>query len=60
MDLKSVLKKEAEKVILKKTADKILPMGESPKVALGWKAKLAGVLAVIGALATALSQYLAG
>ena len=60
MDLKSVLKKEAEKAVLKKVAGKILPMDEAPKPALGWKAKLAGALAIIGTLATVLSQYLSG
>jgi hypothetical protein len=57
MDFKSILKKEAEKMLLKKAADKILPMdGEKPK--MGWKVKLAGILAIIGTAATALSQYL--
>jgi hypothetical protein len=59
VDLKSILKKEAEKAILKKAAGKILPMdGEKPK--MGWKVKLAGILAVIGTGATLLSQYLGG
>jgi hypothetical protein len=60
MDLKSVLKKEAEKALLKQAAGKILPMESEPKPVLGWKAKLAGALAIIGAVATALAQYLAG
>jgi hypothetical protein len=60
MDLKSTLKKEAEKAILKKAAGKILPMDGAAKPALGWKAKLAGALAVLGTAATLLSQYLAG
>ena len=59
MDLKKIVQTEAEKAILKKAAGKILPMQEVSKPALGWKAKLAGVLAIIGAAATALSQYLA-
>ena len=59
MDFKSVLKKEAEKMLLKKAAGKILPMdGEKPK--MGWKVKLAGILAIVGTAATALSQYLGG
>jgi hypothetical protein len=35
-------------------------MESEPKPVLGWKAKLAGALAIIGAVATALAQYLAG
>jgi hypothetical protein len=59
VDLKSILKKEAEKAILKRAAGKILPMdGEKPK--MGWKVKLAGILATIAAVAGAASQYLAG
>ena len=60
MDWKSTLKKEAEKALLKKAAGKILPMDEAPKTAFGWKARLAGALAIIGTLATVLSQYLSG
>jgi hypothetical protein len=60
MDLKSVLKKEAEKLILKQATNKILPMASDKKPAIGWKAKLAGVLAIVGAVATTLAQYLAG
>ena len=60
MDFKSTLKKEVEKAILKKAAGKILPMdGEKPK--MGWKVKLAGILATIATIATvaaAASQYL--
>ena len=49
VDLKSILKKEAEKAILKKAAGKILPMdGEKPK--MGWKVKLAGILAIVASL----------
>ena len=59
MDFKSILKKEAEKALLKKAAGKILPMdGEKPK--LGKKAKIAGVLSVIAAIAAAGAQYLGG
>ena len=59
MDLKSILKKEAEKAILKKAAGKILPMDDAqPK--LGKKAKIAGVLGVIAAIAAAGAQYLGG
>jgi hypothetical protein len=59
MDWKSTLKGEAEKALLKKAAGKILPM-EDPKPALGWKARLAAAFAIIGTLATVLSQYLSG
>lgn len=55
MNLKNIL----TKIVAKEAAGKILPMTDAPKPALGWKAKLAGVLAIIGAAATALSQYLA-
>jgi hypothetical protein len=52
------LKKEAEKAILKKAAGKILPMEGEAKPALGWKVKLAGILATIATVAAAASQYL--
>ena len=55
MNLKNLI----TKIAVKEVAGKILPMEEAPKPALGWKAKLAGILAIIGAAATALSQYLA-
>lgn len=59
MDFKSKLKQEAEKVVLKKAVGKILPMdNEKPK--LGNKAKLAGILAAIAAIAAAGAQYLGG
>lgn len=60
MDLKSTLKKEAEKAILKKAAGKILPMDSALKPALGGKVKLAGGLAALGTIIALLSQYLAG
>ena len=59
MDWKSKLKREAEKALLKNAAGKILPMADA-KPAIGWKAKLAGILAIVGTLATVLSQYLSG
>ena len=59
VNLKKLIQKEAEKAILKKAVGKIIPMDGGAKPALGWKAKLAGALAIIGAAATALSQYLA-
>lgn len=60
MNLKKLIRKEAEKAILNKAVGKILPMDGAPKAALGGKAKLAGGLAALGALITLLSQYLAG
>jgi hypothetical protein len=60
MDFKSILKKEAEKAVLKKVAGKILPMDEAPKPKLGKKAKIAGLLGVIAAIAAAGAQYLGG
>jgi hypothetical protein len=57
MDLKSVLKKEAEKAILKKATNKILPMaGDAPK--FGKKSKIAAVLITFAGIATALAEYL--
>jgi hypothetical protein len=55
MNLKNLI----TKIAVKEAAGKIIPMADAPKTPLGWKAKLAGVLAIIGAAATALSQYLA-
>jgi hypothetical protein len=60
MDLKSTLKKEVEKALLKKAAGKILPMDEAPKPKLGTKTKLAALLGVIATLAAAGAQYLGG
>jgi hypothetical protein len=60
MDFKSILKKEAEKAVLKKAAGKILPMDEASKPKLGKKAKIAGLLGVIATLAAAGAQYLGG
>lgn len=60
VNLKKLIQKEAEKAILKKAVGKILPMDGGAKPALGWKAKVAAVLATIATGATLLSQYLAG
>lgn len=60
MDLKSTLKKEAEKALLKKAAGKILPMDETPKPKMGTKTKLAALLGIIAAFAAAAAQYLGG
>lgn len=49
MDLKKMIAKEA--------VGKLLPM-DTPKGKLGGKAKLAGILATIAALAGAASQFL--
>ena len=55
MNLKNIIKK----VIVKEAAGGILPMdGTKPK--LGTKAKIAGILATIAAVAGAASQYLGG
>jgi hypothetical protein len=54
MNLKNIL----TKIVVKEAAGKIMPMADAPKPALGWKARLAAALAIIGAAATALAQYL--
>lgn len=57
MDLKKTIGRVGKDILLKQATNKILPMeGDKPK--LGWKAKLAGVLATIAAIATAGSQLL--
>jgi hypothetical protein len=55
MNLKNLI----TKIAVKEAAGKIMPMDPAPKAPLGWKARLAAALAIIGAAATALSQYLA-
>lgn len=59
MDLKKVIGKVAKDQILGGNANKILPMEGEPKQ-LGWKAKLAGILATVAAIAAAGSQLLGG
>lgn len=55
MGLKSIIKK----IAVKEAAGKILPMDDvQPK--FGKKAKIAGALGVVAAVAGALSQYLGG
>jgi hypothetical protein len=54
MNLKNLI----TKIAVKEAAGKIMPMDPAPKAPLGWKARLAAALAIIGAAATALSQYL--
>lgn len=59
MDLKKLAAKAVKKAVVKEATNKILPMdGDKPK--MGWKAKLAGILATIAAVATAASQFLGG
>lgn len=57
MDLKNTIGRIAKEKLIGEATNKILPMqGEKPKI--GWKAKAAGVLATIAAVATMLSEYL--
>ena len=59
MDLKKLIKSQAEKALLKEAANKILPMeGAEPKV--GKKTKAVAALGVIAAVATAAAQFLGG
>lgn len=58
MNLKKLLGNVAKDKILGGNANKILPMEEPSK--LGPKAKLAGILATIAAIAAAGSQLLGG
>ena len=59
MNLKKMFESTLKDVALKEASNKILPMdADAPK--LGWKAKLAGVLATIAAIAAAGSQLLGG
>lgn len=55
MNLKKLIKKVAKDELEKK----ILPMPDA-QPQTGKKAKVAGALAVVAAIATALSQYLSG
>ncbi len=59
MDLKKTIGRIAKEKLVGEVANKILPMdGDKPK--LSGKAKIAGVLATVAAIAGALSQYLGG
>lgn len=59
MDLKKTIGRIGKDVLLKQATNKIIPMdGDKPK--LSGKAKAAGVLATIAAVAGMLSQYLGG
>lgn len=57
MDLKKTIGRIGKNVLLQQATSKILPMeSDTPKP--GRKAKIGGILAVIAAIAGALSQYL--
>jgi len=60
MNILKTLKNEAQKIVVKQAVGKILPMDGEAKPALGWKVKLAGILATIATVAAAASQYLGG
>lgn len=57
MDLKKTIGRIAKDKLVGAATNKILPM-DSDQPKLGWKAKVAGILAAIAAGATMLSQYL--
>lgn len=57
MSIFKILKNEAQKIVLKEAAGKILPMDEA-KPKLGKKAKLAAILGAIATVAAAGAQYL--
>lgn len=59
MNLKKMFESTLKDAVLKEAGNKILPMDHEPKK-LGFKAKLAGVLATIAAIAAAGSQLLGG
>lgn len=59
MDLKKTIGRIGKNVLLQQATSKILPM-ESDTPKLGRKTKIGGILAVIAAIAGALSQYLGG
>jgi len=59
MDPKKMIGRLGKYVLHKEAAAKILPM-EGAKPVLGWKAKVAGALAVVAAIAGTLSQFIGG
>jgi hypothetical protein len=59
MNLKKLAADRLKKAAVKNVTVKILPM-DSAKPKVGTKAKLAGILATIAAVAAAASQYLGG
>jgi hypothetical protein len=57
MDLKNTLGRIAKEKLIGEATNKILPMeGDKPKI--GLKAKIAGILATIAAVATMAAEYL--
>jgi hypothetical protein len=63
MNLKKLLKKEAEKAILNKAAEKILPMEDAPKPTLtaklmNVKGRLTVAVAAVAALIAAVSELM--
>jgi hypothetical protein len=57
MNLKNLIKT----VVVKEATNKILPMGtDVSKPKIGWKTKLAGILATIAAIAAAGAEVLGG
>jgi hypothetical protein len=59
MDLKKLAQKELKKAVVKEATKKILPM-DAPKPKVGLKAKIAGILATIAAIAAFGAEYLGG
>lgn len=59
MDLKKLAAKELKKAAVKEATKKILPM-DAPKPKIGTKAKLAGILGTIAAIAAMAAEYLGG
>jgi len=59
MDLKKLAAKELKKAVVKEATKKILPM-EAAKPKVGLKAKVAGILATIAAVAALGAEYLGG
>jgi hypothetical protein len=59
MDLKKIAVKELKKAAVKEATKKIMPMDE-PKPKIGTKAKLAGILGTIAAIAAMAAEYLGG
>lgn len=59
MNLKNIISGIAKDKLTEHATGKILPMeGDAPKK--GWKVKVAGIFAVIAAIAGTLSQFLGG
>lgn len=63
LNLKKLIRKEAEKAIAKKAVGKILPMEEAPKLGMmaklmGVKGKLAVAIAAVTALIAAVTELM--